>query len=115
MSAIPKLTERAARSAQIKRQALELGFHSVGIARPEALPGERDRLTEWLARGFHGEMNWMARDPEQRTDPRKFFPAARSVVVVALNYYTPHEHSEDPGKVSRYADRKSTRLNSSHG
>ncbi len=45
----------------------------------------------------------MARDPEQRTDPRKLFSEARSVVVVALNYYTSPEHSDNPGKVSRYA------------
>ena len=91
------------RATQIKARAIELGFHKVGIVRPDALSGERVRLEEWLARGFHGEMNWMARDPEQRTDPHKLFPATRSVVVVALNYYTPREHSDGPGKVSRYA------------
>jgi epoxyqueuosine reductase len=50
-------------------------------------------------------MAWMARDPETRADPRKLFPAARSVVVVAKNYYTPAKHINDPatGKVSRYA------------
>jgi epoxyqueuosine reductase len=50
-------------------------------------------------------MRWMARDPELRTDPRKLFTAARSVIVVALNYYTPEKHTDDPatGKVSRYA------------
>jgi epoxyqueuosine reductase len=48
-------------------------------------------------------MNWMTRDPGQRTDPRKLFSETRSVVVVALNYYTPHQHSDNPGKVSRYA------------
>ena len=50
-------------------------------------------------------MSWMARDPEQRADPRKIFPEARSVVVGAVNYYTPHSHSDNPvtGKVSRYA------------
>jgi epoxyqueuosine reductase len=47
----------------------------------------------------------MARDPEMRTDPRRFFPGSRSVVVVAKNYYTPAKHGDDPatGKVSRYA------------
>jgi epoxyqueuosine reductase len=47
----------------------------------------------------------MARDPEMRSDPRKLFPAARSVVVVAMNYYTPAAYRDDPatGKVSRYA------------
>lgn len=103
MPAIPKLTERASRSEAIKAQARELGFHQVGIARPDTLSAERGRLKEWLGRGFHGEMNWLARDPEQRTDPRKLFAATRSVVVVTLNYHTPHEHSDQPGKVSRYA------------
>ena len=99
----PSATTRAERSAQIKARALELGFHKVGIVRPDALSKEQGRLEEWLARGFQGEMNWMARDPDQRTDPRRLFSEARSVVVVALNYYTPHVHSDDPGKVSRYA------------
>ena len=49
-------------------------------------------MREWLERGFQGEMKWMERDPAQRADPRKIFADARSVIVVALNYYTPHEH-----------------------
>jgi epoxyqueuosine reductase len=94
---------RAARSVQIKARALELGFHKVGIVPAEALGAERGRLEEWLARGFHAGMNWMARDPDQRTDPRQLFPEARSVLVLALNYHTAHEHSGEPGKISRYA------------
>ena len=92
-------------SDQIRQHARELGFQLVGIVPATALTSERERLREWLARGYHGNMSWMACDPEQRTDPRKLFPAARSVVVVALNYYTPAEHSSAPntGKISRYA------------
>ncbi|MFY9621026.1 MAG: tRNA epoxyqueuosine(34) reductase QueG [Pyrinomonadaceae bacterium] len=93
------------RTNAVKAKALELGFHAVGIARAEALIDERQRLEEWLRRGFHGEMPYMARDPEQRTNLQKIFPEARSVVVVAMNYYTPHQHVEDwnVGRVSRYA------------
>ena len=96
---------QADRSAQIKARALELGFHKVGVVRAEPLPVERERLEEWLRRGYQGEMAWMARDPEQRADPRKLLPNARSVIVAALNYYTPSQHENDPttGKVSRYA------------
>jgi epoxyqueuosine reductase len=92
-------------SHRIRDRAVREGFEKVGIVRATALDDERRQLEEWLRRGFHGEMNWMARDPELRTDPRKLFPAARSVVVVAKNYYTPAQHSGDPerGKVSRYA------------
>lgn len=93
------------RTNAVKAKALELGFQAVGIARAEVLFEERQRLEEWLRRGFHGEMPYMSRDPEQRTNLQKTFPEARSVVVVAMNYYTPHQHVEDGkvGRVSRYA------------
>lgn len=89
----------------IKARALFEGFNKVGIAGASSLADEGRRLREWLARGYHGEMRWMARDVEKRIDPRAIFPQARSVVVVALNYYTPQQHQHDPatGKVSRYA------------
>jgi len=93
-------------SAYIKEKARELGFELVGIVPAEPLVEERSRLDEWLARGYHGEMSWMARDSSSlRTDPRELFPGARSVVVVAKNYYTAAQHSDsaDTGKVSRYA------------
>jgi epoxyqueuosine reductase len=92
-------------TAEVKRRALELGFEKVGVVRAEALGDERARLEEWLARGLHASMAWMERDAARRTDPREILPGARTVVAVALNYYTPHEHPQDPaaGKVSRYA------------
>ncbi len=97
--------DRTGLSRAIKEQARRVGFDKIGIVRAEALDGERERLREWLARGYQGEMEWMARNPEKRTDPRKLFPQAHSVIVVALNYYTPEKHAGDPetGKVSRYA------------
>jgi epoxyqueuosine reductase len=92
-------------SEKIKERARSLGFDMVGIVRAAQLEPERERLQEWLSRGFQGEMRWMEREPAKRTDPRLLLPSARSVVVVALNYYTPHEHSDDPerGKISRYS------------
>ena len=95
----------AALTAEIKARALAEGFHKVGIVPAEPLLEERARLGDWLARGHQGEMRWMERAPEQRTDPRLVFPGARSVVVCLLNYYTPHDHAGDPssGKISRYA------------
>jgi epoxyqueuosine reductase len=92
-------------SQNIKERALFEGFNKVGITGASSLEDEGRRLKEWLARGYHGEMSWMSRDVEKRVSPLEIFPQARSVVVVALNYYTPHEHQESPvtGKVSRYA------------
>jgi epoxyqueuosine reductase len=92
-------------SRKIRERAYAEGFDKVGIVRAEALEPERERLQEWLGRGFQGEMQWMERDPVKRTDPRLVLPSARSVIVVAVNYYTPHEHTDDSatGKISRYS------------
>ncbi len=90
---------------KIKQKAIEIGFHKIGIVRAEPLIAEETQLREWLSNNFHGEMRWMEREPEKRVDPNLLFPQAKSIVVVALNYFTPHEHeeSETKGKVSRYA------------
>ena len=97
-------------SSNIKGFAHSLGFNKVGIVSAEALTEEGARLHEWLARGFHGQMKYMeqgymARDPQQRSDPRLLLPSAKSVVCVALNYFRPEKHVDSPdvGKISRYA------------
>ncbi|MDQ3633398.1 MAG: tRNA epoxyqueuosine(34) reductase QueG [Acidobacteriota bacterium] len=89
----------------IKQKAIEIGFHKVGVARAEELKTEGKHLKEWLEMGYHGEMKWLEREPEKRSDPKILFPEAESIVVLAMNYYTPHEHEADDakGKISRYA------------
>ncbi|MFZ4622222.1 MAG: tRNA epoxyqueuosine(34) reductase QueG, partial [Bacteroidota bacterium] len=56
-------------------------------------------------RGYHASMQWMEKNTEKRTDPRLIVPNAKSVISLAVNYYTPtpHEPSNDQGKISRYA------------
>jgi epoxyqueuosine reductase len=92
-------------SEEIRLEARRLGFDKVGVVPATALTEESARLGEWLARGFHGQMAYMARDPRQRADPRLLLPSAKSVVCVALNYFRPEKHVDDRavGKISRYA------------
>lgn len=92
-------------SVEIKKKAIELGFCKIGIVSAELLEPEGERFFKWLDRGYHGEMAWLNREPEKRTDPKLIFSAAKSVVVVAMNYFTPHEQEggKDKGKISRYA------------
>ena len=91
---------------QIKYEAQALGFDVVGIASvsspPEALS---TRLNEWLRRGYHGAMDWMARNPARRADPQAVLPGCRSVISVGMNYDTEHRADERPGhgRIARYA------------
>src|SRR5437899_9468470 len=98
----------------IKREAQALGFQAVGISRIETFlegtetPLSRSlhaRLLEWLRRGFHGTMSWIAREPERRADPRTILAGCRSVISVGMNYYTKHRADERPGhgRIARYA------------
>ncbi len=92
-------------SQQIKAQAEALGFHAVGIAAidPDLTKTAAERLQEWLTLGYQAEMAWM-NDP-RRQDICRVMPSARSIIAVALNYYTPYDRPESPtvGKVARYA------------
>ncbi|WP_372366659.1 tRNA epoxyqueuosine(34) reductase QueG [Candidatus Uabimicrobium sp. HlEnr_7] len=92
-------------SKKIKEKALELGFCHVGIAKADFLEKEQQLLKKWLKNGFHGKMQYMENHFEKRVDPRELVPGAKSIVSVAMNYYTKEQHSADKaqGKISRYA------------
>jgi epoxyqueuosine reductase len=83
----------------------ELGFDLVAFAPASRMEEEGARYEEWLLKGYNGSMGWMERNVDRRRDVREILPSARSVIVVARNYYTPHQHPADPGhaKISRYA------------
>jgi epoxyqueuosine reductase len=92
-------------SIDIKQKVRSLGFSRVGIAAvtgDPALTEANDRLQAWIDRGFHADMDWM-QNPK-RQDITQVMPDVRSLICVALNYYTPHQHSSDPevAKISRY-------------
>ncbi len=91
-------------SFAVKKKALELGFDACGIAQAGALTAHQPRLSEWLAKGCHAKMSYMAGHFEKRIDPRQLVPGAQSVVVVALNYYPGVSQPAGAGyKVARYA------------
>ena len=105
MSGMNDRLDRLKLTAEIRHRALQLGFHKIGIARAGPLDGESQRLDEWLSRGYHATMDWMAAGRDKRIDLQLVLPGARSLLAVAMNYYAPVEHSGEPstGKISRYA------------
>jgi epoxyqueuosine reductase len=72
--------------AAIRKAALDLGFDAVGFARPELADAARRHLGEYLARGYHGDMGWLAARTEERVQPRNLWPDVKTVVVLGLNY-----------------------------
>jgi len=71
---------------EIRAKAAELGFVSCGFARADATPDAGDGLRAWLAEGRHGEMRWMEDRAEQRASPNGLWPAAKSVIALAMSY-----------------------------
>lgn len=85
--------------------AKKLGFDLIGFTGADELIEETGKLEEWLKNKYNAGMAYMERNLEKRRDVRNILPEARSVISLALNYYTDEKHSGDPlkGKVSRYA------------
>ncbi len=89
----------------IRQKAFELGFNKVGFAKAEQLNNARNHLENWLKNGFNGEMYWIGKNISKRVNPLKVMPDAKSVVSVAINYYSSCKQVEhqDVAKVARYA------------
>jgi epoxyqueuosine reductase len=82
----------------IKAQGYGLGFDLIGIARLG--PAETAHaFDEWLERDYAGEMGYMPRTAAKRRDSRLAFAAAKSAIVVGLDY----GGREPSGPVARYA------------
>jgi epoxyqueuosine reductase len=95
--------------ARIKAWGRELGFDAIAISGTD-LARDEARLLEWLGRGWHGEMDYMARHGARRARPAELVPGTVSIITARLNYKPPQardawETLEDGGSafVSRYA------------
>jgi epoxyqueuosine reductase len=94
-------------SADVKQKAAELGFDLCGIA-PAAGFTELTFLQEWLARGYAGEMHYLHRSAERRSDVRAVMPSARSVIALGTVYnverpYSTEIASSATALIARYA------------
>ena len=90
----------------IKEKAYDLGFDLIGVAPAQRAP-HAEAYRRWLANGYQAEMQWLAKRPHRREDPRQVVPEARSVIVVGLSYFVLDPAAElwsDPsrGRIARY-------------
>jgi epoxyqueuosine reductase len=95
-------------TADIRRWARALGFQQAGIGDIDLTLAEQ-RLERWLAMGYHGEMDYMARHGRKRSRPQELVPGTLSVISLRMDYLC---HGDQPqsvlgnpslGYVSRYA------------
>ncbi|HMM53810.1 MAG TPA: tRNA epoxyqueuosine(34) reductase QueG [Candidatus Desulfobacillus sp.] len=71
--------------ARIRQWGRELGFDAIGIA-GISLEAAEAGLQAWLAAGFHGEMDYMARHGTKRSRPAELVPGTVSVITARMNY-----------------------------
>lgn len=74
-------------SESIKKKAIELGFQKVGVAKAGETLVEKGNLESWLNKGNHASMKWMKKRKDERGNIHTYFPEARSVISVGMNYY----------------------------
>jgi epoxyqueuosine reductase len=87
----------------IKHSAISVGFDACGIAKADALIEDGEFIKSWIDRGEHGEMNYLTRNSEKRTDPRKLVPECKSVVVVLMNYFPYEKQNLSAPQIAKYA------------
>lgn len=87
---------------RIRALALEAGFACVGVAPATEAP-HGERLDQWLARGWHAGMGYMARNVEKRKRPDLLVPGARSVICLAAAYAPREEDTGGQYFIARYA------------
>lgn len=98
----------AALVARIREWGHELGFDAVAVTGVDLSDAE-PALAEWLAAGFHGEMDYMARHGMKRARPAELHPGTLRVISARMNYWPDAADAEaalaDPARayVSRYA------------
>ena len=92
----------------LAREAAALGFDCIGVTSPDAIGKAGIHFREFLQAGSHGDMDWLAQNPERRMHPRALWPGVRSIVMLGFNYGP----DEDPllalakrtrGTISAYA------------
>ncbi|MGH8595120.1 MAG: tRNA epoxyqueuosine(34) reductase QueG, partial [Gammaproteobacteria bacterium] len=75
----------SALATEIKQHAHALGFQQVGISHLD-LTADEILLEAWLAKGYHGDMRYLARHGRKRSRPAELIPGTLSVICATLNY-----------------------------
>ena len=91
-------------TAALKAEARRLGFDLAGAC-PAVTPPGGERLKDWLAAGYAGEMRYLSDRADAYQNPSHVLDGVRSILMLTMNYRTaaPVEPAAGQGRVSRYA------------
>jgi epoxyqueuosine reductase len=81
----PVISAEALRT-KLAQQARTQGFDCTGVTDPGAIAQAGEYFREFIDAGGHGDMEWLAANPERRSDPRGLWPGVRSVIMLGVNY-----------------------------
>jgi epoxyqueuosine reductase len=87
---------------ELRELAREAGFDACGFVSAQAAP-HREPFLRWLEDGSHAGMDWLARTPERRTDPRSVLPGCQTMIFLAKNYFQGGHNPRTNGRIARYA------------
>ncbi|SVE59110.1 uncharacterized protein METZ01_LOCUS511964, partial [marine metagenome] len=88
----------------ILETAKNLGFSKIGISPAESDSLVNNKLISWLDNNFHATMHWMETRSTERSNIHNYYPEAKLVISLALNYFTGNvSNQKDVGKISNYA------------
>jgi epoxyqueuosine reductase len=85
-------------SNNIKLWGQQIGLSLIGITSADAITAPT-QMQAWLAKGYHGEMNYLTSNLTKRFNPTELMPEAKSIICCAINYYQPNSSPH----ISRYA------------
>ena len=96
-------------AADIKRWGMELGFSRIGITDTDLSEAEA-RYRQWIVKGFHGAMDYMAKHGDKRTRPAELVPGTLRVISARMDYLPPNARNSEEvmqqgeqAFISRYA------------
>ena len=96
-------------AADIKRWGFELGFADIGVCDTDLSSAELEHQA-WIKKGFHGDMDYMAKHGTKRTRPADLVANTVRVITARLDYLPPQAKASwdviEDGKqafISRYA------------
>ncbi|MCL6415631.1 tRNA epoxyqueuosine(34) reductase QueG [Aestuariirhabdus sp. Z084] len=95
-------------AADIHHWGRELGFQQIGIGSVDLAEHEQ-HLQQWLDKGYHGEMDYLARHGNMRSRPAELLPGTLRVISARIDYLPPDTNAirilnnPDKAYLSRYA------------